>query len=206
MIMPGVIMNLDMQTAVPAYGSPESTLMACAIGEIYHWLGLTHFGTAGCSDAKRADAQAAFESCFTCVTQALTGCNVIHDVGYLESGLAGSLDLVVMTNELLGMLKRFKRGIDVDQEHLAAEVIDRIGIGSEYLTDEHTYRHFRSENWQPDLFDRRRYDEWAQKGGEDLAQRAAGRVAAILSAPRAKRVDRHQAEEMGRIIRLREGA
>ncbi|MGD9066948.1 MAG: trimethylamine methyltransferase family protein, partial [Desulfobacterales bacterium] len=204
MIMPGVIMNMDMKTSVTAYGSPESNLMACAIAEVYHWLGLTHFGTAGCSDAKVADEQAAMESCFTCVTQALTGCNVIHDVGYLESGLAGSLDLVVMTNELLGMIKRFKQGINLAPECLAADLIDRVGIGNQFLTEDHTLKHFRSENWEPDLIDRYRYDEWESNGKKDLAHRAQERIEHILAAPPSKKLGHRQAEELSKIIKNRE--
>jgi trimethylamine--corrinoid protein Co-methyltransferase len=204
MIMPGVIMNMDMKTSVTAYGSPESSLMACAIAEVYHWLGLTHFGTAGCSDAKIADEQAAMESCFTCVTQALTGCNLIHDVGYLESGLAGSLDLVVMTNELLGMVRRFKQGINLDQDALAADLIDQVGIGNQYLTDMHTYEHFRSENWIPNLFDRNRYDEWTELGHKDLAERASLKIKDILSQPKSMYLDKSQIRALSNIIDKRE--
>ncbi len=204
MIMPGVITNMDMKTSVTSYGSPESTLMACALAEVYHWLGLTHFGTAGCSDAKVADEQAAIESCFTCVTQALTGCNVIHDVGYLESGLAGSLDLVVMTNELLAMIKRFKQGINLAPECLAADLIDRVGIGNQFLTEDHTLKNFRSENWDPDLFDRYRHEEWENHGKKTLAQRAQERIEHILSLPQSKMLDQLQAEELAKIIKKRE--
>ena len=204
MIMPGVITNMDMKTSVTSYGSPESSLMACALAEVYHWLGLTHFGTAGCSDAKVADEQAAIESCFTCLTQALTGCNVIHDVGYLESGLSGSLDLVVMTNELLGMIKRFKQGINLAPECLAADLIDRVGIGNQFLTEDHTLKHFRSENWDPDLFDRYRHEEWKDNGKKDLADRAKERIESILSEPKSVKLDQRQTEELAKIIKKRE--
>ena len=204
MIMPGVIMNMDMKTTVTAYGSPESTLMACAIGEVYHWLGLTHFGTAGCSDAKTADEQAAMESCFTCVTQALTGCNLIHDVGYLESGLAGSLELVVMMNELLGMVRRFQEGIDLSQEALATDVIHQVGIGNQYLTHDHTLEYYRSENWTPNLFDRNRFDEWAAAGQPSLAKRAALKVEEILLQPKAAYLDNRQIKALSKLIDKRE--
>jgi trimethylamine--corrinoid protein Co-methyltransferase len=144
------------------------------------------------------------ESCFTCVTQALTGCNVIHDVGYLESGLAGSLDLVVMTNELLGMIKRFKQGINLAPECLAADLIDRVGIGNQFLTEDHTLKHFRSENWEPDLIDRYRYDEWEKNGKKDLAHRAQERIEHILATPQSKKLDQRQAEELAKIIKNRD--
>ena len=175
--------------------------MACAIAEVYHWLGLTHFGTAGCSDAKIADEQAAMESCFTCVTQALTGCNLIHDVGYLESGLAGSLDLVVMTNELLGMVRRFQQGINLDRESLAVDIIDQVGIGNQYLTEMHTFEHFRSENWIPSLFDRNRYDEWTTSGQKNLLERAGLKIKEILSQSKSTYLDKGQIKALSDIIK-----
>ena len=204
MIMPGVITNMDMKASIASYGSPESTLMTCALAEVYHWLGLPHFGTAGCSDAKVADEQAAIESCFNCTTQALTGCNVIHDIGYLESGLAGSIDLMVMTNELLGMIRRFKQGINLDEESLSVDLIDKVGIGNQYLTEEHTFKHFRTESWHPDLFDRYRYENWENKGKKDLAMRTKEKIKSILSQPKLKKLDQRQTEELAKIIRYRE--
>ena len=109
-----------------------------------------------------------------------------------------------MTNELLGMIKRFKQGINLAPECLAADLIDRVGIGNQFLTEDHTLKHFRSENWEPDLFDRYRYDEWESNGKKDLAQRAQERIEHILSAPKSKKLDQRQAEELAKIIKRRE--
>jgi len=204
-IMPGVSTTMDMGTTISPYGSPEFNLMICALSDIYHWLGLPTFGTAGCSDSKVADEQAAMEACFSCVTQALSGSNVIHDIGYLESGLTGSMDLMVMTHELLGMVKRFKRGIHIDEESLALDVIDRVGIGGQYVTEDHTLHHFRSETWQADLFDRERYEEWKGRGGKDLTERAKDRIMSILSQPESKKLEKRQTDELAKIIKRREG-
>lgn len=117
----------------------------CALTEIFHWLGLPTFGTAGCTDGKVADTQAAIESCFSCLTQAMSGTNLTHDVGFLESGLTGSFDMLVMTNELLGMVKRFKRGIEVNEETLAVDLIDKVEVGGHYIQEKHTLDYFCSE-------------------------------------------------------------
>jgi trimethylamine--corrinoid protein Co-methyltransferase len=109
-----------------------------------------------------------------------------------------------MTNELLAMIKRFKQGINLAPECLAADLIDRVGIGNQYLTEDHTLKHFRSENWEPDLFDRYRYDEWENNGKKDLAQRAQERIEHILSTPQSKKIDQRQAEELAKIIKKRE--
>jgi trimethylamine--corrinoid protein Co-methyltransferase len=44
-------------------------------------------------------------------------------------------------------------GIDINKETLALDVIDRVGPGGHFLTDEHTFKYFRSF-WMPSQFDR----------------------------------------------------
>jgi trimethylamine--corrinoid protein Co-methyltransferase len=79
-----------------------------------------------------------------------------------------------------------------------------VGIGNQFLTENHTFEHFRSENWQPDLFDRNRHEEWKDNDKKDLARRAQERIAHILSKPRLKMLDQRQSEELARIIKKRE--
>jgi trimethylamine--corrinoid protein Co-methyltransferase len=99
------------------------------------------------------------------------------------------------------MIKRFKQGINLAPECLAADLIDRVGIGNQFLTEDHTLKHFRSENWEPDLFDRYRYDEWESNGEKDLAERAKERIEKILSQPRKKKLDERQIDELTKIIK-----
>ena len=200
-ILQGVTKNMDMKTTISPYGSPEFQLTECALTEIFHWLGLPTFGTAGCTDAKVADEQAAIESCFSCLGQALSGANLIHDVGFLESGLTGSFDMLVMTNELLGMVKRFKRGIDVNEVTMAVDLIDQVGIGGHYIQEKHTLDFFRSETWQPKLLDRSVIDEWEAEGSKDLAQRTKEFIGDVLKQPREKKISEEQAKELSVIIK-----
>ena len=109
-----------------------------------------------------------------------------------------------MTNELLGMIKRFKQGINLSPECLAADIINRVGIGNQFLAEDHTYEHFRSESWEPDLFDRYRHEEWEDKGKKDLAERAKERIESILSEPKTVKLDQHQTTELAKIIKKRE--
>jgi trimethylamine--corrinoid protein Co-methyltransferase len=199
-ILQGVTKNMDMKTTISPYGSPEFQLTECALTEIFHWLGLPTFGTAGCTDAKVADTQAAIESCFSCLGQALSGTNLVHDVGFLESGLTGSFDMLVMTNELLGMVKRFKQGIEVNEETMAVDLIDKVGIGGHFIQEKHTLDYFRSETWQPQLLDRSIIDDWEAEGSKDLAQRTKEYIGDILKQPREKKISDKQAGELSAII------
>ncbi len=159
-IMGGVYAIMDMKTTVFSYGSPEFHMMQAGIAEVAHYMKIPVFGTAGCTDSHTLDGQAAGEATMSILMAAQTGANLVHDVGYTGSGSQGSLYQLVMCDEIISMVKRFMRGIRVDDETLAVEVIDRVGPGGHHLAEEHTMKHFKTETWFPTLINRMRYDEW----------------------------------------------
>jgi len=178
--MGGVISILDMNTTVLSYGAPELQVMSAAFTDIAKWLKIPMFSTAGCSDSKVLDEQAAIEAALSIATAALSGANLIHDVGYLESAMLGSYDMMVMSDEIISMVKHIMRGIPTTPDMLAANVIERVGPSGNYLGEEHTLEHFRTQFWFPKLMDRSRYENWKAKGSMTLAQRVRSRVLGIL--------------------------
>jgi trimethylamine--corrinoid protein Co-methyltransferase len=138
------------------------------------------FSTAGCSDAKILDQQAAIEAAVSVVIAALSGANLIHDVGYLESGLLGSFDMLVMSNEIIGMAKHILGGVAVTPETLAVDVIEQVGPGGHYLTQDHTRRHFRTEFWFPTLMDRQMRRAWETGGKKTMGDQVRAKVLDIL--------------------------
>ena len=179
-IMGGVNAPMDMATSILSYGSPELALVSAAMTDVAKWLGVPMFSTAGCSDSKVLDQQAAIEATLSIVIAALSGANLIHDVGYLESGLLGSYDMLVMSDEVIGMAKRILGGVRVAPETLAVDVIDQVGPGGHYLTQEHTRQHFRQEVWFPTLIDRQMRRTWQATGQKTMADRIRARVLDIL--------------------------
>jgi trimethylamine--corrinoid protein Co-methyltransferase len=176
---------LDMKSAVVSYGCPEWSLTQAALAdmrdEIY---GLPIWSFAGASDAKVVDAQAGAEAMFSIATAMLSRCNLIHDVGYLEYGNTSSLEMVTLADELIAMARHFTAGIPVDRETLALEALERVksaGPKGIFLTDDHTFDHFASALFLPDLLDRARYDTWAAEGGRDLFRRCNDKASRILS-------------------------
>lgn len=179
-IIGGVMSILDMSTTILSYGAPELALLSAAFTDIAKYLRVPMFSTAGCSDAKVLDQQAAIESALSIALAALSGANLIHDVGYLESALVGSYDMLVMSNEIISLVKRILRGVPVDAEHLALEAIERVGPGGHFLADDHTLRHFRSEFWMPELLDRSNWDSWQEAGAKPLGARVHEKVLDLL--------------------------
>jgi len=139
----GVISTvMDMRTAVMSYGAPEFSIINAASSQLAHHYGIPFFGTGGCSDSKLPDEQAVAEATTSLLMAMLTGTNLIHDIGYIDGGNTGSLEMVVMLDEVFSMLGRIVRGMRIDEETLALDVINDVGSGGHYLSHEHTRRFF----------------------------------------------------------------
>jgi trimethylamine--corrinoid protein Co-methyltransferase len=135
--------HMDMKTTISVYGAPEFQLARVLVAEIGRYYGLPTWGYAGHSDSCVMDEQAAADAAFSVLIALLTGTNLIHDVGYLEAGLTTSPEMIVFTDETISMMRHFLQGISLDGESLALDVIHNVGPGGDFLTHNHTLKHFR---------------------------------------------------------------
>ncbi|MDF1499899.1 MAG: trimethylamine methyltransferase family protein [Anaerolineales bacterium] len=175
----GGILFMDMTQGLISYAAPEFMLAMTAFSELCHYYQLPIFSFSGCSDSKMFDEQSAAEGAIWMMLTALSGGNLIHDVGYIESGLTASYDQITAMDEIAGLVKRFMGGVEVTEETLAVEVIDRVGPMGHFLADDHTFAHFR-ENWVPSLLDRSTFADWKADGAQSLRERVRERVLSIL--------------------------
>lgn len=176
----GGILFMDMAKGLISYAAPEFMLAMAALSELCHHYQLPIFSFAGCSDAKQFDQQAAAEGALWMLVSALSGGNLIHDLGYLEGGLTASYGQIVAMDEVAGLVKRFMQGISVDDETMALDVIDQVGPGGHFVGEDHTYDHFR-ENWMPQLFDRAPFAEWHESGQQTMGERSSDKVRQLLA-------------------------
>lgn len=174
--------TMDLRSMVSIYASPDAGPYGW---DLAHYYGIPTFGMAGCSDAKIFDAQAAAEATLTLYENAISGANLIHDVGYLDSAMTGSLELVLFSSEVIGWLRRYLQKIEINEETLALDLIHKIGPDAHFLEAEHTFKHVY-EDWQPTLFDRLDFQRWEERGSTTLQDRANQRVKAILENHRAE--------------------
>lgn len=176
-IVPGMQPSpLDLRTLVSPYAHPERGI-AQAMGRFY---GLPQFALGGASDSKLVDQQAAAEAALTLLTETLGGGNIIHDLGYLESGLTFSLPQLAICDEIVSWIEAFVQGIEISDETLALDLIAEYRDQGPYLQSEHTRDNYR-RHWYPDLFERADYETWVARGGESLAERATARVDELLA-------------------------
>ena len=171
---------MDMKTSIFSYGAPEMSLMVAAMAQLAQHYNLPFFGTAGCTDAKYPDPQAAAEVAFSCLSSALCGANLIHDAGsWIDHGSLVSPAFMVLVNEVLHMVSQYMRGIPVNDETLALELIDRVGPGGHHLKENHTMKHFR-DVWYSNLFDRTIYDVWRDEGAKRFEERLRDKTLQIM--------------------------
>lgn len=171
--------HLDMRASQICYASPEFQLTKAAIAELGRWYGIPTWGYAGCSDAKVMDEQAALESMLSVMMAKLSGSNLIHDVGYVESGLTLSLEMIVLTDELIALTDNFMKGIDVNEDTLMLDEIHAVGPGGHFLDTDQTMENFR-DFWYPNFLDRNRREQWLESGATTLGQRLNTRVKEII--------------------------
>ena len=168
--------TIDMKTMVLPYAEPAGKAFALEMNFYYN---LPAFSTAGCSDSQLLDEQAIMEATLSLFYATLRGGNMIHDLGYMESGLTGSLELVVICDEIVSWIKASMKGLEINEETLALDLIHEHALSGDFLGSEHTLRHVR-EGWQPRLVDRHNYEKWMASGGMSMRERARAKIDEIL--------------------------
>ena len=175
---------LDMATSQSSYNAPEYYLAYLAAIEMSHYYDLPSWGYAGTSDSQIPDSQAALEAALITFLSTMSGANMNHDLGYLDFGRAGSLEMVVIMDEIIDQLRRLQRGILVNDDELGLDVIQEIGPGGQFLTHNHTLKHFRPTQWRPRLLCREGYEKWEESGSRSLLDRARYRLKEIFETHR----------------------
>ena len=192
---------LDMRYATNRIGAIEAMMTTCAGAEIGKYYGLPTHGYLSPSDSKVVDGQCCFESALGILMAALAGVNVVSGPGMLASENCQSLEKLVIDDELCAMAYRLVEGIDVDEETLALEVIEKVGPGGHYLGERHTLKHFRRERYIPsDVVCRLSLDAWRKAGSKDIITRAKERVEKLLREHQPKPMPEERAEALKEVL------
>lgn len=198
--MGGVFSVMDMSAMILSYGAPELALNMAGLTELAHSAGLPLWQTGGCTDSKTFDEQAVIEGSLSVFFSALTGGDLCHDVGYTESAMTGSVFQLCAMDEAIGYSRRITRGIEVNEDTLAVNVIHNVGPNGHYLRQEHTRRHYKKEFWYPNLCDRRNYEEWEELGKLTFKDRTVARVQDILAKHQPSAIKAETVKEIEKVL------
>ncbi len=189
---------MDMRSGVAVTGGPENCLLAAAGARLAGFYGLPSASWIS-TDSMVADAQSAAEKTMAALTHLAAGVGVIWGAGTLESELSISFAQTVIDNEIMGQAKRFLRGIEVNRETIAEELIEQVGPCGDYLPTEHTMEHFRGEIYEPAIFCRVPRERWEQGGALPLQEAAESRAEELIAAARPPEISPEALRELERI-------
>ena len=176
----------DMRSGMLSVGAPEMAIGNALAAQMARFYGIPSRGVGTLTDAKALDVQAGYESMMNLVMAANVGLHfILHAVGSLETINCVSYEKFVIDDEMVGMAKRLQRGVSVDDQSLALDVIEEAGPGGQFLDKMHTFQHCRNELFRPLLSDRSSYTRWVDNGAASIERAAHDRCRQLLEDYRA---------------------
>jgi trimethylamine--corrinoid protein Co-methyltransferase len=186
----------NLKTMVGNYVLADEQGVPTEMGRYYD---LPVFGLGGSTDSKVLDQQCGMEATLSLMTALLHGANIVHDVGFMDSGMQGSLQLQVIADDTIGFLRAATAGVLVDDETLALDVVEELGPTGDYLSHAHTLRHFK-EPFYSRLADKGTYSQWADRGRTSMEERATKLVDKILEKAQRQTLPTDVQRDLARIV------
>jgi len=190
----------DMRSGNSAMGSPEMGLITAGIAQLARFYDIPSRGPGAGTDSKLLDLQNGYERLQTLLLAAQAGVNYITCAGTYEATLVEALELLVIDDDLAGMVKRAIEGVTVSEDTIAFDVIKKVATsekkGVNFLGESHTRKHMRSELYMPRLADRSRRSTWKKKGAKDIIERAREKVDKVLREHQPNKLDNKMEDEL----------
>lgn len=156
--------SIDLGTMLCSFGSPNQALFGMCIAQLSRFYGLKTINNSGLTDALVPDFQAGFEKACSAIFSSLAGSFGIAPQGIVGADQGISLEQLVIDNEWLDAVNYILEGVKVDEDTIAYNLIESVGIGGNYVAEEHTALNMRMNYWRSRLFNRDAWDVWEQKG------------------------------------------
>ncbi|MFX0058003.1 MAG: trimethylamine methyltransferase family protein [Candidatus Hodarchaeota archaeon] len=194
---------MDPVTGNVAYGSIEFGLISIGAAQLAHFYNIPSKGSGALTDSKCFDIQNGFERFNTLVCTANAGHNFITCAGTYESTLSEALELLVIDDEMAGIIKHGLDGIRIDEEALALDEIKKVATeGKNYLMLKHTAKNVRKEIFVPKLVDRNRRGIWNIAGSKDIIKVASKKVENILKTQKGPGLSHQTENELNKYFKV----
>jgi len=172
----------DMRQGSTPMGAVETWMISSAYVQIGKVLGLPTHAYMGMSDAKIVDAQCGLESMGSNFVAALSGANIISGCGMLDLESCLSFEKLVIDAEMIGMVKRFVKGIEVRDDPIALSLMQKSGHKGNFLSLPHTRKWYREEQYLPsEVIDRASFEGWKSRGEKSTFERARDRAEKLIA-------------------------
>ncbi len=196
----GRLSFLDLRTAKNLWGLPELALASAATVQIAHRYHMTADVYGVTTDANGWDLQIGLERMMAALPPALAGADNLSGIGGAWEN-ASSLEMMVIDDEVYADVFRIVRGIDMDEDRLALDVIDKVGPMGNFLAQRHTMRYLREgEMRNSPLWDKRTGDKAASEGIRPIQDVARERARRLLADHVPTPLDPDVETELSRIV------
>jgi trimethylamine--corrinoid protein Co-methyltransferase len=194
--------TFDLMNMSAIIGGPETDLLRIAGSQMARRYRMPSHTTAPNSDANTHDEQNAWERTLSNLCAIGADNDIVMNSGMFATGLTISLEQLVLDDEINGIIRRMKRGIEVTSETIGQEVIAEVGHKGSFLMQDHTFDYLRSGEFRPNqVANTMNYDAWRKSGSPDVAHQANAVVRRILSEAHAAPLDRSTIDALKQIIR-----
>jgi trimethylamine--corrinoid protein Co-methyltransferase len=197
--------SLDMANGNFLAASVEAMMAAVAHAEFVKEQYKIPFQTiALIGDSYLPDGQSMAERAFAGLLVGMGRAEIIAGLGSVAGANAVNLSQLVIDNDIIGMIRKVRRGIEWNDENLAWEVISEVGPGGQFVDHDHTYRHFR-EAFQPRTFNRKTREAWLSEGKRDIVDNANDIVDELLKLHEVSPLPNEMGKQLKKIVKAADG-
>jgi trimethylamine--corrinoid protein Co-methyltransferase len=195
--------TMDMRTMLCSFGSPNQALIGICTGQMGRFYGLANGNNTGLTDSLQPDFQGGFEKAASAILGMFAGNSNIGCQGFVGADQCFSMEQLAIDNEWIDAFNYIVRGVEVNEDTIAADLIEQVGIAGSFMSEEHTAEYLRENYWPTKLFNRDNMDKWVMDGSKSLYTRAHEFVEDITAGYRKKNpvITASQAEELEYLAR-----
>lgn len=166
--------TMNLKSGALTFGSPEANLATMALSQLGKRLGVPVRSGGGQISASNApDGQAMQDSTGAMWATLLSGAHQVwHAAGWLEGGLVMSYEKFIMDLDHCGAMMTMLQGFEANDEAFGRDAYQETGPGQNFLSTQHTLRHFATANFQPDIPEAGPFETWFENGRLTADQRA----------------------------------
>ncbi len=198
-------MAMDVQSGLFEGLYPAANMVRAAHVQMARYYRIPIFVGGWGSCSKVPDAQAAYEKALSAFTYYLAGTDITSGPGLLENWTILSYEQLIIDCEMYTMMLDMLKGIKVDDNMMAVELIKEVGHEGHFLGKKHTLDHFR-EMWQPIVTDGQTYQNWKAAGSKTAVDNARAKAKDIIKRHQVTPLDEDVKKEFAAIIKEGERA
>ncbi len=192
--------TFDMAVTEYSYASPEQAAARTIVAQLGEYYKLPTYNLGGATESKMPDAEAGSQAMMGMLLNALSGITLTKVLGTLASGMYGSKEMLLICDEIAHMVREVLKGVNIDDETVALNVIKEVGFSGNFLGHEHTFENFREEFFFPNLFKRQTIDEWENTSKKSILDVANQKVEQILEKAKPVDLPKNADEELQKVL------